>query len=120
MTELKATMITKNFRVQDVVELTGYGSRMVEKFMSGDKPTPKMFLDAVKLEPVRESNGMMRRAFIALLEELEISPQQASTILVKHVDRIEKMANPGLSMDKRVAITSDDVKKLREHDRKKT
>lgn len=115
MTELKQTMIAKNLRVQDVAEITGYGRRMVEKFMAGEKPTPVIFMGAVKLEPDRVTTGMMRRAFIALLDELGMTWQQAATALAKHAERVEKMANPKMDMDRRVAISADDVRILREY-----
>lgn len=107
-------MITKNLRARDVAEITGYGRRMVEKFMAGEKPTPVIFMDAVKLEPDRATTGMMRRAFIALLDELGMTWQQAATALAKHAERVEKMANPKMDMDRRVAISADDVKVLRD------
>jgi hypothetical protein len=115
MTELKQIMITKNLRVQDVAEITGYGRRMVEKFIAGEKNPPKIFLDAVGLEPDRPCTGMMRRAFIALLDELGMTWQQAATALAKHAERLEKMANPNMNMDRRVAISADDVRVLREY-----
>jgi hypothetical protein len=118
MTELKAIMIRKNLRVQDVVEITGYGNRMVEKFMAGEKETPKVFMDAVTLEPDRESHGIMRRAFISLLSELGLTYQQASTILGKHVDRIKRMADIKMDQDRRVAINEVDIAKLRKHGKK--
>jgi hypothetical protein len=118
MTELKALMIRKNFRVQDVVEITGYGHRMIEKFMAGEKPTPKIFLDAIGIEPERESFGIMRRAFISLLSELGLTYQQAATIIGKHVDRVQKMADPRRDQERRVAISETDILKLRKHSRK--
>lgn len=111
-------MIRKNFRVQDVVDITGYGSRMVEKFMSGEKPTPKIFMDAVSLEPERESYGIMRRAFISILSELGLNYQQAATILGKHVDRVKKMADAKRDQERRVAISETDILKLRKHAKK--
>jgi hypothetical protein len=113
--KLRKLMIIKNLRVQDVAELTGYGPRMVEKFMAEEKPTPKAFMDAIEIEPERSSNGMMRRAFIELLSELGISWETAASILKKHSDRVKKMADLEMDQDRRVAISKDDVRALREH-----
>jgi hypothetical protein len=113
--KLRDLMIEKNLRVQDVVEITGYGPRMVEKFIAEEKPTPKVFMDAVMIEPVRASNGIMRRSFIALLEELGITWQQAASALKKHTERVQKMADPEKDADRRVAISADDIRILREY-----
>lgn len=114
MTELARIKIEKNFSIKKISELCGYKPRMVQYFLSGKHATPHGVIPAVQLEPREYTDKITRWEFIETLKELGMTPKQAATILVKHLERIENMADEKKDMDRRVALKRTDLDKLRE------
>ena len=112
MTELAKIKIAKNFSIKKISQLCGYKPRMVQYFLSGKHPTPHGVIPAVELEPAEDTDKITRWEFIETLRELGMTPQRAATILVKHVERIENMADEKKDPDRRVALKRADLEKL--------
>jgi hypothetical protein len=118
MTDLAKLKNQKNFTRAKIADICGYNIRMVQYFLSGEKPTPNGVLEAVNLEPAEDTDKITRGHFVDVLNELGMTPVEAAPILVRHANRVQLMADASKDLDSRIAIRKPELEVLRARGRR--